>query len=137
MTAGATVIGRGTKIDNLVQIAHNVTIGENCLIVALCGVAGSSVLGNNVTLAGQSGTVGHLEVGDNTVIAAKSGVTKDVPANSFVSGWPAIEHSEDMRQRAHLRRMPGLAAHVRQLEERVDELESSLAQRRARPDGTE
>jgi UDP-3-O-[3-hydroxymyristoyl] glucosamine N-acyltransferase len=137
MTAGATIIGRGTKIDNLVQIAHNVTIGENCLIVALVGVAGSSVLGNSVTLAGQSGTVGHLEVGDNTVVAAKSGVTKDVPANSFVSGWPAIEHAEDMRQQAYLRRMPALVVHVRQLEERLDELESRLAQGGAGPNGTQ
>lgn len=84
-----TKIGRGTKIDNLVQIAHNVTIGENCIIVAQCGISGSSVLGKNVVLGGQVGLVDHIKLGDRAIIAAQAGVTKSVPPNAILWGTPA------------------------------------------------
>ncbi len=123
MTDGATVIGRGTKIDNLVQVAHNVRIGENCLIVSLVGLGGSTELEHNVTLAGQAGTAGHLRIGANTTIAAKAGVTKDVPPNVFYSGFPATDHATDLKQQASGRRVPDLIHEVRALQRRVEELE--------------
>jgi len=84
-----TRIGRGTKIDNLVQIAHNVTIGSNCIIVAQCGISGSTKIGNNVMMAGQVGLVDHIEIGDNVMIGAQSGLMKSVPSNAVMWGSPA------------------------------------------------
>ena len=84
-----TRIGRGTKIDNLVQIAHNVTIGRNCIIVAQCGVSGSVKIGNNVMMGGQVGLVDHIEIGDNVMIGAQAGITKSVPPNTIMLGSPA------------------------------------------------
>jgi len=89
---GKTVIGRRTKIDNLVQIAHNVTVGEDSIIVAQVGIGGSTQLGDRVTLAGQVGLAGHLTIGDNVVVGAKSGVMRDVPSNERVSGIFALPH---------------------------------------------
>ncbi|GIX06920.1 MAG: UDP-3-O-acylglucosamine N-acyltransferase [Candidatus Poribacteria bacterium] len=126
MTNGATIIGRGTKIDNLVQVAHNVQIGENALIVALVGIAGSTIIEDNVTLAGQVGTAGHLRIGRNSVILAKSGVTKDVPPDSYYSGFPAIDHKEDLRQQALQRRLPELYEQVRELRRKLAELEEAI-----------
>ena len=122
----STVIGSGVKIDNLAQIGHNVKIGENSLIVALVGLSGSVELGRNVTIAGQTGLAGHLRVGDNSVVAARSGVTKDVPSNAFYSGFPAIKHSDDLKQQANVRRIPKLLAELRDLRKRVQELEDGL-----------
>jgi UDP-3-O-[3-hydroxymyristoyl] glucosamine N-acyltransferase len=87
-----TVIAKGTKIDNLVQIAHNVAIGENCFIVAQVGISGSTTIGNNTVLAGQAGVTGHISVGDNVVVGAQAGVTKPVPSGVMVSGYPAKPH---------------------------------------------
>jgi len=84
-----TTIGRGTKVDNLVQIAHNVTIGQNCIIVAHCGIGGSTKIGNNVMLGGQVGVTDHVVIGDNAMVGAQSGVMKSVPPNSIVWGIPA------------------------------------------------
>lgn len=84
-----TRIGMGTKIDNLVQIAHNVTIGKNCIIVSQCGISGSVKIGNNVMMGGQAGLVDHIEIGDNVMIGAQAGVMKSVPANTIVWGSPA------------------------------------------------
>jgi UDP-3-O-[3-hydroxymyristoyl] glucosamine N-acyltransferase len=92
-TLGATRIGRGTKIDNLVQIAHNVEIGPLCLIVAQVGISGSTKLGMGVVAAGQVGIVGHLEIGDGVRIGAQSGVSNDVAAGETVSGYPARSHA--------------------------------------------
>lgn len=123
---GKTIIGRGTKIDNLVQIAHNVEVGENCIIVAQTGISGSTSIGRGVTLAGQSGIVGHITIGDNAVIAAQAGVTKSVPANMCVSGYPAKPHSEAKRINACVQRLPNLIATVHSLEARLKQLEERV-----------
>jgi UDP-3-O-[3-hydroxymyristoyl] glucosamine N-acyltransferase len=103
-TIGDTVIGAGTKIDNLVHIAHNVKIGKNCLIMGQSGIAGSSRIGNNVVLCGQVGISDHVHIGDNAVIYAKSAVFKDVPGNKEYSGIPAREHGSVLKALARLYR---------------------------------
>jgi len=125
-TFGMTRIGKGTKIDNLVQIGHNVTIGEHCIIVAQVGVAGSTDIGDRVTLAGQAGVGGHLKIGDNCVIGGQAGVTKSLPPNSRVSGMPAWPHEKEQRVQASLRRLPVLRERVRELEKRLASLEAQL-----------
>lgn len=107
-TIGSTIIGEGTKIDNLVHIAHNVEIGKNCLIVAQVGISGSVIIGDNVTLAGQVGVVGHIEIGSNTTVAARAVVTGNISENSFVSGFPAKPHTEERRIKAAQRKLPEL-----------------------------
>ena len=101
-TIGNTIIGKGTKIDNLVQIAHNVRIGQNCLLMGQVGIAGSAKIGNNVTLCGQVGVSDHVEIGDNVIVYAKSAVLKSVPANKEYSGIPAREHRAALRALARL-----------------------------------
>lgn len=118
-----TRIGAGTKIDNLVQIAHNVKIGENCLIVAQVGVSGSTILGNWVTIAGQSGTVGHLTIGDHTVVAGRSGVSKNLPEHSTVLGSPAREIRKARRIEACITRLPESFKRVKALEDAVANLQ--------------
>lgn len=104
-TLGNTVIGSGTKIDNLSHVAHNCRIGENCAIVSLVGFAGSVTLEDHVSVGGQAGFAGHLTVGENTVIMSRAGVTKDVPSNSVVSGFPAIDHQKELQIQAAVRRL--------------------------------
>jgi UDP-3-O-[3-hydroxymyristoyl] glucosamine N-acyltransferase len=101
---GATVIGKGTKIDNLVQIAHNVTVGDHCIITSQVGLVGSAVLGHHVTIGGQSG-VDAVTVGDFSMIAARSGVTKDVSPKSIVSGYPAWPHHLELKKEAKIRQL--------------------------------
>jgi UDP-3-O-[3-hydroxymyristoyl] glucosamine N-acyltransferase len=125
-TMGQTVIGRGTKIDNLVQIAHNVRIGEDCIIVSQAGISGSTKLGHHVTLAGQVGLTGHLEIGDNVIVAAQSGVHKDLPAGSVWLGSPANEIAHQKRVIAALNSLPETLKHIRELEKRVAELEERV-----------
>ncbi len=121
-----TVIGRGTKIDNLVQIAHNVIIGENSLIVAQVGISGSTIIGDNVTLAGQAGLVGHITVGNNAVVTAQSGVSKSVPADTMVSGYPARPFMTTQRANASLQNLPKLFDQVRELKKKIESLEAKL-----------
>jgi len=118
-----TVIGRGTKIDNLVHIAHNVTIGENCLLVAQVGIAGSSHIGRSVILAGQAGVDGHLSVGDGARVAGKAGVTSDIEPGLTVSGYPAWSHMKEKRVRAASRKLPELLRDMEKLKKRVEQLE--------------
>lgn len=128
MTNGATVIKRGTKIDNLVQIAHNVVVGEDCRIAGQAGIAGSSELKDRVTIAGQAGAAGHVTIGEDNVILARSVVTKDTPAGSYVSGFPAQAHAQELRMQASLHKLPGILHEFSQLQGRVAELEAMLRQ---------
>ena len=123
---GKTRIGRGTKIDNLVQIAHNCVIGEDCIICGLVGLAGSTIIGNRVTLAGQVGIAGHLTIGDDSIIMAQAGVTKDVPPGSFMLGAPAVPHTEFKRVNAAIHRLPGTVAKLRELEQQLAEMRARL-----------
>jgi UDP-3-O-[3-hydroxymyristoyl] glucosamine N-acyltransferase len=104
-TLGETRIGKGTKVDCLTHIAHNCNIGEHCAIVSLVGFAGSVTLKDKVYVGGQAGFNGHITVGENTVVMARAGVTKDIPANSIISGFPAQDHSKEMKHQANLRRL--------------------------------
>jgi UDP-3-O-[3-hydroxymyristoyl] glucosamine N-acyltransferase len=119
-TLGATRVERGTKIDNLVQVAHNVAIAEDSALAAQSGVAGSTRLGKRVRLGGQAGVIGHIRVGDGAQVGAQAGVIGDVPPGVTVSGYPARPHREALRAEAALRRLPDLARRVRALEERRD-----------------
>lgn len=124
-TVGPTRIGRGTKIDNLCQIAHNVQIGEECLIVAMAGIAGSARLGRRVTVAGQAGVTDQQTIGDGAVVAARGLVDKDVPPGAFVSGVPARPHREALRTQAAVAQLPSLFEEVRRLKKRLAELEAA------------
>lgn len=122
-----TVIGRGTKIDNLVQIAHNVHVGEDCLIVAQAGISGSTVLENSVVMAGQVGIAGHLRIGKGAVLAAKAGVTKSVPEGAMYGGYPARDFKDTRKVEAHLGRLPQYAATIKALTQRIEALEDQLS----------
>ncbi|MBH31026.1 MAG: UDP-3-O-(3-hydroxymyristoyl)glucosamine N-acyltransferase [Candidatus Marinimicrobia bacterium] len=121
-TIGNTVIGQGSKLDNLVHIAHNVKIGKGCLLTAQTAVAGSSVIGDYVAFGGKASVAGHLEVGDHAKLAAKSGVTKSLPGGEAYSGMPARKISEKNRQDAQISRLPEMAEKLKELEKRLDEL---------------
>lgn len=119
---GKTVIGKGTKIDNLVQIAHNVKTGENCIIVAQVGISGSVGIGNNVVLGGQAGITDHIDIGDNAMVAAKGGVTKSVPSNTIMSGIPARPHHLSKRLVAYIDNLPKMAEKLDELEKRLKDI---------------
>jgi UDP-3-O-[3-hydroxymyristoyl] glucosamine N-acyltransferase len=123
-TTGVTRVRRGTKIDNLVQVAHNVEIGEDSLLCAQVGVSGSTVVGSRVKLAGQAGLVGHIRIGDDAVVGAQGGVTKSVAAATCVSGYPARDHQTALRQNAALGRLPEALDELRRLEARLAALEN-------------
>lgn len=126
---GKTAVGKGTKIDNLVQIAHNVEMGQNCILVAQAGVSGSTRLGNNVVLAGQSGIVGHITIGDGVSVGAQAGVSKSVPANTAVWGYPAKPLPKAKRVNAALQRLPELYKTVEILRQRLSEVEKQLGRK--------
>lgn len=115
---GRTWIQRGVKIDNLVQIAHNVVIGKNSVIVAQTGISGSTRVGERVTMAGQVGIVGHVEIGDGTIIAAQSGVSKSLPGGVWF-GYPAVPFAEAKKQFAWIHRLGKLFARVKEIEKRL------------------
>jgi UDP-3-O-[3-hydroxymyristoyl] glucosamine N-acyltransferase len=119
----ATRVGQGTKIDNLVQIGHNVDIGPHCIIVGQAGLAGSSRLGTGVVLGGQTAVRDHIRIGDGAMAAACSAIAEDVNPKTIVSGMPALPHRQSLREQAALRRLPDLVTHVRKLEEQVEALQ--------------
>jgi len=122
-TIGETVIGRGTKIDNLVQIAHNVKVGTDCVLVSQTGIAGSTIVGDRVQLGGQAGLAGHIEIGNDVMVGAKSGVTKDIPPRSVVSGMPAVPHGEWLRAQTIVGKLPEMRKKIMELEKRLAALE--------------
>ncbi len=123
---GRTWIQRGTKIDNLVQVAHNVVIGPHCIVVSQAGIAGSTHLGQGVILAAQAGLVGHIHIGDGAVVMAQAGVTKDVPPKGAVFGSPAVDRQDYAREQMMIKRIPRLVQSLKDLEARVRELQQRL-----------
>jgi UDP-3-O-[3-hydroxymyristoyl] glucosamine N-acyltransferase len=134
-TFGRTVIRRGTKVDNLVQIAHNVAIGEHCILVAQVGIAGSTTVGHHVMIGGQAGLADHIEIGDQVMIGARSGVNRNVSGNQIVSGAPVMAHETAIRAQAVIPRLPELRQQVRALEQRMALLEAQVKGKRAKGKG--
>jgi UDP-3-O-[3-hydroxymyristoyl] glucosamine N-acyltransferase len=131
---GETRIGAGTKLDNLVHIAHGVTLGKRVLLAAQSGIAGSTTVEDDVMMGGQSGVTGHVRVGSRTKIGAKSAVLQSVDPNSFVTGHPAFEHTEWRKASIVFRQLPALKKRIDELERTVADLEEKLAACRAEPD---
>ncbi|MEZ5278418.1 MAG: UDP-3-O-(3-hydroxymyristoyl)glucosamine N-acyltransferase [Opitutaceae bacterium] len=123
---GSTVIGSGTKIDNLVHIAHNVIFGENCLILGQCGFAGSTEFGDYCVIASQSGVAGHLKIGKQVTIGSKSGVMRDIPDKDTVLGYPAVSHTQAKRQWVSVQRLPEIQNQLRELKKQVAALQAKL-----------
>jgi UDP-3-O-[3-hydroxymyristoyl] glucosamine N-acyltransferase len=123
---GETRIGAGTKIDNLVQIAHGVRVGRRVLFAAQVGVAGSCVIDDDVILAGQVGVANHVRIGKGTIATAQTGIPNSVDAGSYVSGYPAISHREWLKSSAIFRALPALRKRVAELEQQMVELEEKL-----------
>jgi UDP-3-O-[3-hydroxymyristoyl] glucosamine N-acyltransferase len=126
-TFGATWIQRGVKIDNLVQIAHNVTVGEDSVIVAQVGISGSTKLGRGVVLGGQAGLAGHIQLGDHVMVAGQSGVRSSVPPNSIVSGTLHMPHMQWLRVQGCLPKLPEMRQTIAALEQRIEDLERKTA----------
>ena len=122
---GFTVIGKGTKIDNLVSVAHNVCIGEDCLIAAQTGIAGSAKLGKGVVFGGQVGVRDNISIGDGVMAGARTAIHHDLPAGLVVLGVPAQERRQALREQAVLRRLPELPSRIKKLEQRLADLESA------------
>jgi UDP-3-O-[3-hydroxymyristoyl] glucosamine N-acyltransferase len=122
---GETRIRQGTKIDNLVQIAHGVVIGTNALLAAQVGIAGSTVVGNDVMLGGQVGVTGHVTVGDRVKAAAKTGVTGNVPADAFITGYPHMDNLDWRKSYAVFKRLPEMRKQLAELERRLAEIEGA------------
>jgi UDP-3-O-[3-hydroxymyristoyl] glucosamine N-acyltransferase len=125
-TFGVTRIGRGTKIDNLVQIGHNVEIGEHCIIAGKVGIAGSAMIGHQVRIGASAGINGHIEIGDGASIGARAGVTKSVGPGETVSGFPAMDHTLARRVLVAQQRLPELMQRIRELERQVTGLRDRL-----------
>lgn len=125
-TIGETRIGRGTKLDNLIQVAHGVSIGSNTVIAAQTGISGSTKIGSQVMMGGQVGIVGHLDIGDGVIIGAQSGVTKDWDIKGMIYGTPARPRTEAMRVEAAVGRLPEILKRLKELENKVSGLESAL-----------
>ncbi len=131
---GETRVGAGTKIDNLVQVAHGVHIGRHALLAAQAGIAGSSVLEDHVTLAGQVGVAGHITIGKGTIATAQTGIPNSVDAGAFISGYPAIPNREWLKASAVFRKLPELRKLVSDLERRLAALEAEAGSDRDRRD---
>lgn len=125
-TFGRTLVKQGTKVDNLVQIAHNVTVGEHCILVAQVGIAGSTTIGRHVMIGGQAGLADHLTIGDQVMIAAKAGVNRSIESNQMVGGIPAMPQEKALRIQGGIFQLPAMKELVRNLEQRVATLETQL-----------
>ncbi len=123
---GKTVIGRGAKLDNLIQIAHNVRVGDHTAMAAQAGIAGSTVIGRNVQVGGQAGITGHIRVGDNVMVGAQAGVSKDVPSGAVVWGTPALPLAEMKRLNAHFRWLPEFRRRLEDMKKRLDTLAARI-----------
>jgi UDP-3-O-[3-hydroxymyristoyl] glucosamine N-acyltransferase len=125
-TLDDTVIGRGTKIDNLVQVAHNVQVGEDSILVSQVGIAGSTQIGRHCTFGGQSAVAGHIKVGDNVTIAARGGVTSDVASNQVMAGFPLVPHRDWRRVAMTMNHLPEMRRELQQLRQRLQALEEQF-----------
>lgn len=123
---GQTRVRKGSKIDNLVQIGHNVEIGENTLLVAQTGIAGSTVIGNHCTFGGQSGTVGHIKVGDNVTVVARGSVTKNVEGSQILAGFPMMPHKEWLKANSSVSKLPNMRKELSRLNKKIKELENRM-----------
>jgi UDP-3-O-[3-hydroxymyristoyl] glucosamine N-acyltransferase len=119
---GSTIIGEGTKIDNLVHVAHNVVIGRHCIVMGQSGFAGSTHLGDYCVIASQSGIAGHLKLGNQAIVGAKSGVMRDIPDGGVVLGYPAMPDKQAKRQMIAAQQLPELIRRMRELEKQVEQL---------------
>jgi len=126
---GRTWLQRGVKTDNQVHIAHNVTVGEDTVLVAQVGVSGSTTIGKRVTLAGQVGVVGHITIGDDTIAGAKTGISGDVPARQVVSGYPHLPHRDWLKSSRIIARLPEMRQTIKKLEDKIALLESMLKEK--------
>ncbi len=125
---GSTIIKKGTKIDNLVQIAHNVSVGKNSILSAQTGVAGSTKIGDNCILTGQVGVVGHIEITDNVLVGAQSGVSKSITKPGKYRGSPATDLSSALKLEAHVRNLPSYSEKIKFLEEKIASLEAKISE---------
>ena len=123
---GETRIRRGTKLDNLVQIGHNVELGEDCILVAQVGIAGSSKIGQHCTFGGQAAVAGHLTVGDNVMIGGRGGATNNVASNQILSGAPLIPHKQWLKASMSFSKLPEMRKELQRLAKRLEELEAQV-----------
>ena len=126
-TLGVTRISRGTKIDNLVQVAHNVQVGEDTLLVSQVGIAGSTVIGKHCTFGGQSAVAGHVKVGDNVILAGRGGIANNVDGNQTLAGAPSMPHRDWLKATMTIQHLPAMRRELKQLKKLVDELKSQLS----------
>lgn len=125
-TIGKTWIKRGAKLDNLIQIAHNCTIGEDSIIIAHTGISGSTHIGDRVTMAGQSATAGHVKIGNDVTVGARGGIAVDVPPGQIVSGAPHMPHRDWLRSTLIFRKLPEMNQTIKDLKKKISELESKI-----------
>jgi UDP-3-O-[3-hydroxymyristoyl] glucosamine N-acyltransferase len=123
---GQTLIKKGTKIDNLVQIGHNVEVGENTIMVAQVGIAGSAVIGKHCTFGGQSGSVGHIKVGDNVTVAARGTITGNTDGNQIMAGFPMMPHKDWLKASSSFSKLPEMRKELSRLNKKIAELENKL-----------
>jgi UDP-3-O-[3-hydroxymyristoyl] glucosamine N-acyltransferase len=126
---GETRISRGTKIDNLVQIGHNVEIGEDCIIVSQTGIAGSTIVGKHCTFGGQSATAGHIKIGDNLTVGSRGGITNSIKGNQIVSGVPAMPHRDWLKASMSFQKLPEMRRELSRLKNVVEQLESRIEEK--------
>ena len=131
---GKTIVGRGVKIDNLVMLGHNVRVGDHSAMAAQVGISGSTSIGKYVMLGGQAGLAGHLEVGDGAIVGAQAGVAKSVPPKTLVTGYPAMPYRQTAEGHANLMQLGGWKKRVKQLEARLEVLESRLSSKESAGD---